>query len=352
MKKYLMLFFTCQVLGFFSGIAQNLVPDPGFEIVRRLPTKKSNPVTCTKNWLSPTLTASDYYHTDAGRHAGAPRNIFGKQKPHSGKAYAGICIRKNFMEYLETKLSDSLEKGREYLVEFYICKAELSLSSVTEFGILFTKKQQMGMSEKGIAIKPSVDFPNPRKYRNKRSWTKLSAVYTAEGGEAALILGYFNYDKPKYKGNCHYYIDDVTVTPVKKDEELIVVANTEEFVPKEFSPKLGETITLQNIFFAKNKSELLTPSFPELDKLAKFLKEDSATTIEISGHTDNTGNESQNKILSTACAKAVADYLVSKGIDSERIEYIGYGSIMPVAANDTEVGRQQNRRVEFIINKK
>jgi outer membrane protein OmpA-like peptidoglycan-associated protein len=71
--------------------------------------------------------------------------------------------------------------------------------------------------------------------------------------------------------------------------------------------------------------------------------------ITIIGNTDNTGNEEKNRILSEARAKAVAEYLTSKNIDKSRIKYTGYGSSKPIASNDTEEGKQQNRRVEFII---
>ena len=92
-------------------------------------------------------------------------------------------------------------------------------------------------------------------------------------------------------------------------------------------------------------------SFFELDKLVQYLTTSSNTTIKISGHTDNTGNQDQNKILSEARAKAVADYLIIKGIDKTRISFIGYGGLKPIATNDTDNGKKQNRRVEFIINK-
>ncbi len=90
----------------------------------------------------------------------------------------------------------------------------------------------------------------------------------------------------------------------------------------------------------------------ELDKLIDYLNKNKNTTIEIFGHTDNTGAEEKNKILSAARAKAVADYLISKGIEKSRTSYKGYGSTMPIAKNDTEEGRQKNRRVEFVIKMK
>ena len=71
--------------------------------------------------------------------------------------------------------------------------------------------------------------------------------------------------------------------------------------------------------------------------------------IEIGGHTDGKGSDSYNKRLSENRAKAVVEYLVSKGVNINRLKYMGYGKSMPVAPNDTEEGRAMNRRVEFKI---
>jgi OOP family OmpA-OmpF porin len=337
-------------------VAQNLVPDPGFENVRKLPARKSNPISCTKNWLCPTNGIGDYYHRDALRRASTPHNVFGRQKPHSGDAYGGICVRKNFMEYLETKLSDTLIKDREYFVEFYISRAEHSIGSVKEFGALFRKRTVMGAPGVGLPIEPSVEVIRPNKYRSKRKWMKFSTVYRAEGNETVLILGYFNHEKiKKFKGVAHYYIDDVSVTLVEENTEPVLSvepAIKTETVPNIFPIEIGETITLKNLFFSTGKSELLPASFPELDKLAGYLNEMPNTTITISGHTDNTGSEDQNQNLSEARAKAVADYLNERGIDTSRINYAGYGSSRPISSNDSEEGKQQNRRVEFMLSEK
>jgi outer membrane protein OmpA-like peptidoglycan-associated protein len=71
-----------------------------------------------------------------------------------------------------------------------------------------------------------------------------------------------------------------------------------------------------------------------------------SSRIEISGHTDNAGNPKTNQKLSEKRAQACRDYLISKGIDGSRIEAVGYGDQRPVAPNDSEDGRQQNRRIE------
>jgi outer membrane protein OmpA-like peptidoglycan-associated protein len=106
---------------------------------------------------------------------------------------------------------------------------------------------------------------------------------------------------------------------------------------------------LNHVLFVSGEGELLPASFPELDSLRDHLTMHPELKIEIAGHTDNVGDEQSNIKLSTQRAEAVANYLIMKGIDSTRIAFRGYGSTMPVATNNTPEGRQQNRRVEFVL---
>lgn len=113
--------------------------------------------------------------------------------------------------------------------------------------------------------------------------------------------------------------------------------------------KVGKKVVLNNILFETGKSILTASSYAELDRLLNIMKENAEMKIEISGHTDKTGSESINAILSENRAKAVVEYLVQKGIDRKRMEYKGFGSQQPVTENTTPQGRAKNRRVEFKI---
>ncbi|MES2765067.1 MAG: OmpA family protein [Bacteroidota bacterium] len=113
--------------------------------------------------------------------------------------------------------------------------------------------------------------------------------------------------------------------------------------------EVGATIRLNNIFFDFGLSILREESFPELDRAVEFLQTNPNVRIEVSGHTDNVGNDAKNKQLSQDRAKAVADYFISKGIEDKRVIWKGYGKIKSLVPNDSEENRQQNRRVEFTI---
>lgn len=114
----------------------------------------------------------------------------------------------------------------------------------------------------------------------------------------------------------------------------------------------GESIMLNNVFFQQGRPTLKPESFPELDRLVEIMQDNPTVTIELGGHTDNVGNKDALKTLSENRVKAVKEYLVSKGINKDRISGKGYGGTVPVVPNTTEANRQRNRRVEFKIVKK
>jgi len=127
--------------------------------------------------------------------------------------------------------------------------------------------------------------------------------------------------------NSDPFLKDIPLQPIKKDEIVI----------------------LKNIFFDTDKFELKTASTAELEKLFDLLIKNPKLKIEISGHTDNVGDDKYNQVLSENRAKAVYDYLLSKGIAKERLTYKGYGETKPIETNDTEAGRAINRRTEFKV---
>ncbi len=113
--------------------------------------------------------------------------------------------------------------------------------------------------------------------------------------------------------------------------------------------EVGSKIVLRNVFFDFNKSSLRPESNSELQNLLNLLNENPKLRIEISGHTDNVGSAAYNKKLSESRAQSVVDFLLSKGIEKARLTFAGYGFDQPIAPNDTEEGRQLNRRTEFKV---
>ncbi|MBN2342953.1 MAG: OmpA family protein [Deltaproteobacteria bacterium] len=106
------------------------------------------------------------------------------------------------------------------------------------------------------------------------------------------------------------------------------------------------TLILEGVEFDTAKATLRPSSYEHLEPVIEFLTYKPSAMIELSGHTDNEGKPKKNLKLSEDRANAVRDYLISKGIDGNRIIAVGYGQERPIASNDTEAGRQLNRRTE------
>ena len=114
----------------------------------------------------------------------------------------------------------------------------------------------------------------------------------------------------------------------------------------------GDNIVLEmpsGITFDFNRSDVNAKFYPVLDKVAATLVEYNQTTVKVVGHTDNVGSDSYNMTLSQTRADSVARYLQSRGVDWNRLVVSGAGKTQPVASNDTEAGRAENRRVEITL---
>jgi outer membrane protein OmpA-like peptidoglycan-associated protein len=116
--------------------------------------------------------------------------------------------------------------------------------------------------------------------------------------------------------------------------------------------RIGDNITLNmpgNVTFATDSSDLSPAFFDVLNSVGKVMKEYNKTVVEVAGHTDSTGSDSYNQSLSERRAGAVAQYLRSQQIGSERLITLGMGETRPVADNGSADGRQANRRVEITM---
>lgn len=183
-------------------------------------------------------------------------------------------------------------------------------------------------------------------------WSKpenLGYPINTSGDESGLIVSpdgrtaFFSSDQLGGKGKQDLYS---FVLPEK--------ARPQEVVYKEVSDTLaqlavGESLTLNNIFFETAKWTLLEVSKVELDHVAEQLQQHEAIRVEVGGHTDNVGDDNSNLRLSEQRAKTVYDYLTQHGVAASRLTYKGYGESNPIASNDTEEGRAANRRTTFTI---
>ncbi len=149
-------------------------------------------------------------------------------------------------------------------------------------------------------------------------------------------------------------MDDISLVWLKpKEEEIktVIVGSTFEQdsvleVKKDI--KVGEKVSLKNIHFERNRSYITPESYLELNKLVQYMLRHPSMEIRINGHSDNTGMEFKNQRISEERAKAVFEYLISKGVQN-KMYFKGFGSKQPLADNSTDEGKARNRRVEFEV---
>lgn len=145
----------------------------------------------------------------------------------------------------------------------------------------------------------------------------------------------------------NYTYDSITVRVEYSLNKDRILSLSTTVIPNTYN--VDDRVRLRNITFAFNKWTLEMKAFPELELVAGMLQQHPSMTIEIGAHTDSKGSEQFNQLLSEQRAAEVVRFIVSRGIPQSRISYKGYGEIYPVASNDSEQGREINRRVEFKI---
>ena len=144
-----------------------------------------------------------------------------------------------------------------------------------------------------------------------------------------------------------FYSDNFTLDTIRRADPFLIEVHLQKLQPSVRNAQ--KPIILNNIFFDTGSSVLKDDSHYELNKLYELLKTNPDLKIQINGHTDDIGEVAVNQKLSEDRAKAVYDYLASKGIDSKRLSYKGFGESKPIVENKDSHSRQTNRRTEFEI---
>lgn len=159
-----------------------------------------------------------------------------------------------------------------------------------------------------------------------------------------LILGKCNQDSQN--SNSTKVIHDTVYVEVNKTKIDTIVKNDTIVYEDKTTRTKTSLVRLPNVQFEKNKAKLLDSSKEDLDNLAKFLNENKQVKAEIIGHTDGSGDDKANQILSQERSESVRKYLIKEGIEENRIKAIGKGESVPRTTNETLEGRAMNRRVE------
>jgi outer membrane protein OmpA-like peptidoglycan-associated protein len=219
-------------------------------------------------------------------------------------------------------------------------------------GAYFSDKQIDTLDYMGpLPVAPQISYTGDI-IETQGKWKEINGVFTARGGEEFIIIGNFKNDKntrwkelPQFGQYyyAYYHVDNVSVRPIPRGQPARFADSVR------YEKYIGKPVELDHIYFEVDKATLLPASYPQLDRLAGYMKKYPRLTIQVSGHTDSTGTASYNLDLSHRRANAVAQYLHEQEIVPKRVSAKGFGYNKPVATNQTEKGRGQNRRVEFLI---
>lgn len=307
--------------------------------------------------------------------------------PHKGNRMMGLIMFHPFQdgqyafdyhELIQGTLAKPLEKGKTYRLSFWVYTND-SLGSMhlgkvygrttcvkpvlcNNFGFYFSDspiniKENFMLSQVDFPVKPQVNLAEI--IETKGQWRKISVAYTPDRSQYKYFLfGNFFFDaatRINMEDEARMQLDEVNQTlPFWKKTKRIAYYLFDDFVivadenaAIEQSLLLEKKYIMQDaLLFDVGKPLLRDDAGPALDQLAQVLKKNTTIRFEIAGHTDDSGDEKNNQLLSEARAKSVYEGLLARGVAVAQLSCVGYGETMPVAPNDTEAGRQKNRRVE------
>ena len=292
-------------------------------------------------------------------------------KPFSGKDLLILPIENIYdpkkRQFVYTMFCCPLQKGKEYKLSFYV-----NTAGKTFFGMdfYFQKNEFTSANFSADNVKPSIHISDEDIVNELGGWNYVEKNYTATGEEKFCLLGnlakekfdFSPYQRMNKGGDIFYFIDDIVFKPVitqpvcadfKLNTDKLYNQNLRhtELVLVDDEPKTFiDTVTVPGVFFETDKS-ILKPVFKKLlDSLLLNLDTKKVVGIKIEGHTDSTGTEQRNIILSSERANAVKFYLINKRPDlKEDVFAYGKASTLPVSENTTEKGRAKNRRVTIFL---
>lgn len=309
------------------------------------------------------------------------------KEPFHGKTYMGMVVRDNdTWESVSQRLKAPLEPGTCYEFSLHLSRSEIyvsqSRSTFEEVNYTTPAKLRIwggsGYCNKKELLAESSLVINTR-------WLQYNFKFEPKDRHTYIVLEAFYNTPTLFPYNGNILVDNATpIVPVPCIDEVAVAQDVEEpplapvvrnqpdtpttpsvvadnnaEEPKEKSKliaelerdkiRAGQTIRIDRLYFTADSSRIKEESYEVLEELFEFLNSNPDVVVEIGGHTNSIPSHEYCDRLSTSRAKAVADYLVQRGIPRQRLQYKGYGKRQPVASNETPDGRQRNQRVEIKI---
>lgn len=350
-----------------TASAQNLLVNPGFEEENICIEYQVN--CAPEGWIY-TVPSFIYYFKDPD---------LANNGSHFIALIGGHSKRNFYRTFVRSRLICGLKKGNAYRLELFVKSMHPLLDSV---GVYFSSYDFLFEKRSYRRIEPSVYLADANtKPTIDTNWQKVVLDYKANGTEAFISFGYFKKNDLTgatgidRENNFYFLIDDVSLIPLNKDEELCpdrdknineiyMQDERHEYLDRlikykrqlplevvKISPtiiKKIDTLIIPDILFGSGKAQLNKTSFLFLDSIAGIMYEKLVDSVVIEGHTDSTGSLHVNQQLGKARAETVAGYLKNIQPNATYISR-GWGSERPVTGNNTPEERQKNRRVEIYL---
>ena len=359
----------------------NLIENGSFEEVTGK-LRRLGGIEAAKGWDSPTDAKADLFSesVDGESPIKAPKSAYGFQSALSGINYAGVVwysyMDKEPRSYLQVKFKKMLKQGQKYCVSYYVSLGDLSKYSSDHLGAYASRIAVRKKDMASLTYAPQIPDLMTKIYDDVDGWQGVCGVFEAKGDEQYLIIGNFaptekvNTGKVRrqrgetrpQKPNAYYFIDDVSVKPVKRLSECSC-----EQVDKDKSEYIyGRKVTInpslpavqrvdRSVIYFKRYNKDIDPSMSALvDTLASVLKANPAIKIKLTGNTDakevdRVRMRPDLTELGKERAEAIKNYLVIAGIAADRITVAGNKGDSPAVEGDDEVSTSQNRRVEVDV---
>lgn len=288
--------------------AQNLVPNPGFELFSECPTKIGELHKAT-HWFSSNPGTPEYFRD------GCP---FYMTNPHSGLGQAGVIMFGDYsktLEYIETKLSRPLNKGKLHCLEFFI-KADDSFMYIDQIGMLLSKEKIKEVQWKPILAEPQLTSKKDFPITKELGWIAVSKEFYAEGGEEFVTIGNFFEDdrhmvhlnefvssySPGW--NTYFFVDDVRV------EELQEGQTCAQLNPIEIQEiPITKKVFNHTVYFATDSWNLSVDESKNFDIFLDTVEVKKPFRIKLEGFTDKVGDENYNLELSKKRIETVSPRL-------------------------------------------
>lgn len=359
----------------------NLVENGGFEVIDGK-LKRLGYIEVAKGWKSPTAKNADLFSETVVGPASVPKNDRGDQGALDGQNYAGLMwwsyMNKEPRTYLQAKLKKLLKKDQKYCVRYYTTLSDLSKYAADQHGVYFSKMLVKKDDESNLTYAAQVPTLRTKIYDDMFTWQGVCGVYDAKGEEQYLLLGNFASNeatqtaktkRPRGESrpqanNAYYYIDDVSVFPIKLMSECTCkqldkaasefIFGKKSALNKNLKPM--EQIDQGVIYFKRFNNQIDGSMEQQITDLVAAMKADSLVRIRLVGHVDaieldRVRMRPDLTDLDKERADAVKAAFTEAGIAPERITVVGQKADSPADGGDDDVALAKNRRVEIEVEK-